>query len=74
MITIVPITSQTEKIYPYEVFISKEESGLNKSSKIKCNQIRTINKIRLTKRGGAISKDKFNQIERAICIHLDINF
>lgn len=73
LITIVPITSQTENIYPYEVSITKEESGLDKHSKIKCNQIRTIDKIRLTKKTGSISKDKINQIERAVCVHLDIN-
>ncbi len=74
LVTIVPITSQTEKIYPYEVLINKDESGLNKNSKIKCNQIRTIDKLRLTKKAGTISKDKLDQIERAICLHLDINF
>lgn len=68
-----PITSQTEKIYPYEVLLSKDESGLDRNSKIKCNQIRTIDKIRLSKIAGAINKDKFIQIESAICIHLDIN-
>ena len=31
-----------EKIYPFEVLFSKEESGLVNNSKIKCKQIRTI--------------------------------
>lgn len=72
LVTVVPLTSQTENIYPYEVLISKEESGLVKNSKIKCNQIRTIDKIRLIKKTGAIISEKFNPIEQAICIHLDI--
>ena len=74
LVTIVPITSQTEKIYPYEVLISKDESGLIKNSKIKCNQIRTIDKLRFLKKAGSVSKDKLDQIERAVCLHLDIEF
>lgn len=74
LITIVPITTQTEKVYPFEVLITKDESGLKADSKIKCNQIRTIDKIRLSKKVGSIDKNKINQIEKAVCIHLDINF
>jgi len=73
-VTIVPLTSRTEKIYPFEVLVSKEESGLKKDSKIKCDQIRTIDKLRLATKAGRINKVKITETERAICIHLDINF
>ena len=43
-ITVLPITSKTEKIYPFETFISKEDTKLPKDSKVKSNQIRTIDK------------------------------
>ena len=45
--TIVPITSTTEKIYPFEVFLPKDEGSLTNDSKAKANQIRTIDKLRL---------------------------
>lgn len=32
-ITILPITSNVTKVYPFEVFISKSESGLSKDSR-----------------------------------------
>ena len=48
-VTLIPITASIEKIYPFEVFISGEDSGLPLDSKIKCNQIRTVDKLRLLK-------------------------
>ncbi len=54
-VTIVPITSTTEKIYPFEVFLLKGEGNLREASKAKANQIRTIDKLRLKKRRGKIN-------------------
>ena len=71
-ITVLPITSSTEKIYPFEVFPSKGEGNLTADLKAKANQIRTIDKLRLKKRFGRISEEKINEIEKAILIHLEI--
>src|SRR6266498_167727 len=46
-VTIVPITSNTTKVYPFEVFLEAKQSGLPKNSKAQCHQIRTISKIRM---------------------------
>ena len=69
-VTILPITSGTEKIYPFETFLSSKESGLPKDSKVKCNQIRTIDKKRLVKSLGKVSEEKLKEIESALLIHL----
>ena len=71
-VSIVPITSTTSKIYPFEVFLPKGEGNLINDSKAKCNQIRTIDKQRIQKRFGKISTEKLKEIEKAILIHLDI--
>jgi mRNA interferase MazF len=72
-ITVLPITSATGKIYPFEVFLSNKEFGLSKDSKIKTNQIRTIDKQRLYKKITEISNEKIKDIEKAILIHLGNN-
>jgi mRNA interferase MazF len=46
-VSILPITSSTSKVFPFEVKVVPSESGLNKNSKIKANQIRTIDKRRI---------------------------
>ncbi len=71
-VSIVPITSTTSKIYPFEVFLPKGEGNLINDSKAKCNQIRTIDKLRIQKKFGNISNEKLKEAEKAILIHLDI--
>ena len=73
-ITILPITSKTEKIYPFEVFVSKKESILPKDSKVKCNQIRTVDKRRLIKFLSKLSEEKLDKVKQAILIHIGISF
>ena len=46
-ITVIPLTSKTAKVYPFEALLPKEDTGLIKDSKAKSNQIRTVDK-RLT--------------------------
>lgn len=73
-VTVIPITSGTEKAYPFEVLLLPEKSGLPKKSKAKCNQIRTLDKKRLIKSLGEISNEKLKEVEDALCIHLGMYF
>jgi len=73
-VTILPITSSTDKIYPFEVLLPKGEANLTNASKAKANQIRTIDKQRLRNKIGKISKTKLTEVEQAILIHLEISF
>ena len=71
-VTIIPVTSKTTKIYPFEVLLKKGEAGLVKDSKAKCNQIRTVDKKRLFKYLGSIDSKKMKELEKAVLIHLGI--
>ncbi len=71
-VTVIPITSQVKKVYPFEVFISSQDSGLPKDSKAKCDQIRTIDKMRLVKLLGRLKSEKMKEIAKALAIHLDL--
>jgi mRNA interferase MazF len=71
-VSILPVTSTTAKIYPFEVFLSKGEGNLVNDSKAKANQIRTIDKQRIGNRIGEISKATLEEIEKAILTHLGI--
>ncbi len=73
-VTVIPITSKVEKIYPFEVLLSSQKSGLAKNSKAKCNQIRTIDKKRLTKVLGKILSPELKEIERALSLHLGFKY
>lgn len=71
-VTLVPITSSVDKVYPFEVLISAGEGGLSKESKAKANQIRTVDKKRLHKYSGELTARKIAEIETAILLHLGI--
>jgi mRNA interferase MazF len=72
-VTLIPITASIEKIYPFEVFITAGDSGLPLDSKIKCNQIRTVDKLRLLKLAGEISTDIIKKVEEALLVHIGIS-
>ena len=70
-VTILPITSQNfQKIYPFEVFLSKGSGNLAKDSKVKTDQIRTLDKTRIVTLIGKLTKDEIDEIDKAISIHL----
>ena len=72
-VTVLPITSKKNtKIYPFECFLPKGCGNLHKESKVKADQIRTLDKKRLIKYIGTLSSDKVMSINKAIKIHLSL--
>lgn len=74
-VNIIPLTTQKpgREIYPNEVLIPANVSGLPNDSIALCHQIRTIDKKRLSLKYGAISPGSLrNEILDAICFQLGI--
>ncbi len=69
-ITIVPITDKGHEVFPFEVFLSCDTQGLIKESKMKCQQIRTVDKIRFVKILGRVDGVLFKSIEESLRLHL----
>jgi mRNA interferase MazF len=73
-VTVLPITSGgVEKVYPFEVFLSKGSANLPKNSKAKANQIRTLDRSRLVRFIGELPKGIMAEIDKAIMLHLDLD-
>jgi len=73
LLTVIPLTSNINKVYPFEVLLEKVDSGLTKNSKIQCHQIRTVSKERLSgKRKGAVNATVMIRIEKALKLHLGL--
>jgi mRNA interferase MazF len=67
------ITSKVpEKEYPTNVFISKQDSNLNKDSTIMLNQIRTIDKLRVIKKISSLDIYTMNKVDFAIKVSLGL--
>ncbi len=70
-VTILPITSKNiRKIYPFEVLLRKGTGDLPKNSKVKADQIRTLDKSRMVKFIGMLETSHMAQIEEAMKVHL----
>jgi mRNA interferase MazF len=73
VVTVVPLTSNVAKVYPFEVFVSQDASGLTKNSKAMPQQIRSISKQRITGNAlGQLSDEIMVLIEAALKLHLDL--
>jgi mRNA interferase MazF len=73
-ITVLPITSNTTKIYPFEVYLSAGSGNLLHDSKVKADQIRTIDKRRFLRELGTIPPNIVDQINDAMLLHLGLTF
>ena len=74
-VTVLPITSKNlQKIHPFEVLLSKGVGNLPKNSKVKADQIRTLDKGRIIKLIGRLSDEDMICVETAVKIHLGMEF
>ena len=70
-VSILPITSQNlDRMYPFEVFLAKGSGNLPKDSKVKADQIRTLDKARIVTLIGKLRKDDIDSIDGALRVHL----
>ncbi len=72
VLTVIPLSSNVKRIFPFEVFMSAQE-GLDKDSKILVNQIRTVDKKRLIKKLTFTSPSILKKIEKAIKLHFGMD-
>ena len=74
LVTILPVSTNTEKPYPFEVLLDEGIGGLKKPSLIKANQIRTVDKKRISGPaiGPKLSTQILQRVDSAIKIHLSL--
>ncbi|MGB3652601.1 MAG: type II toxin-antitoxin system PemK/MazF family toxin [Rivularia sp. (in: cyanobacteria)] len=73
-LTILPITSNVSRIYPFEVLLNPEVSGLTKASKVQAQQVRTISKQRIIGEViGSLNEEIMLLIDAALKLHLGLN-
>jgi mRNA interferase MazF len=72
-VSVLPITSRpASKQYPFEVLVLKDVAGLTADSRIKANQVRTVDKHRLVGFRGSLPSEYLPRVEKALKIHLNM--
>jgi mRNA interferase MazF len=70
-VTVLPITGRNlENIYPFEIVLPQDAGNLSKISKVKTDQIRTIDRSNIIKYLGSVNGTLMLEIEKALKIHL----
>ncbi len=72
VITVVPVTSNVERVHPFQVLLSAAETGLERDSKAQAEQIRSITVERVGERLGVVPNSIMLQIDEALRLHLGL--
>jgi mRNA interferase MazF len=72
VLTVIPVTSNTSRIYPFQALLKAADCGLSRDSKAQAEQIRAIAVERIGRRVGQVSPATMTEINSAIRLHLGL--
>ena len=72
VITVVPVTSDTERVYPFQVLLPAAATGLARESKAQAEQVRSVAVERVGRRVGRLPAALMVELDRALRIHLNL--
>jgi mRNA interferase MazF len=70
IITVVPVTSNITRVYPFQVLLPAELTGLLADSKAQAEQVRSISINRLGAVIGEVPHDLMEELDEALRLHL----
>jgi mRNA interferase MazF len=70
VITVVPVTSNTERVYPFQVLLTAQDTGLVADSKAQAEQVRSIALERIGPQVGTITAELQAALDEALRLHL----
>jgi mRNA interferase MazF len=72
VVTVVPVTSNVARIYPFQVLLPAATTGLAVDSKAQAEQIRSVATERLRRRIGRVPPSELAQLDDALRLHLEL--
>ena len=69
-VTVVPLSTKVDRVYPFQVLLVPGEGGLPRASKALCEQIRSVSRQRLSQCLGRLSDERLSEIKVALDRHL----
>ena len=70
IITVVPVTSNITRVYPFQVLLPAVSTGLAVDSKAQAEQVRSISINRLGAVIGEVPHDLMEELDEALRLHL----
>jgi len=72
VVTVVPVTSNTDRIFPFQALLPAADTGLPQDSKVQAEQVRSIAVERLGAVLGRAPADLMTQLDDALRLHLQL--
>lgn len=72
VITVVPITSNTSRVYPFQVLLGIGEGGIDRESRAQAEQLRAVDVARLGRRLGSLRPATLRKLDDALRFHLSL--
>ncbi len=70
VITVVPVTSSTGRVYPFQVLLRAADTGLARDSKAQAEQVRSVAVERIGARVGVVPPELLLALDEALRLHL----
>ena len=70
VITVVPVTSNTRRVYPFQVLLQAAITGMDRDSKAQAEQVRSVAVERIGARVGVLDGDLIAALDEALRLHL----
>lgn len=72
VVTVVPVTSNVDRVYPFQVRLDPAQCGLSVESKAQAEQVRAVAVDRLGRRLGALPSTVAARLDQALRVHLGL--
>ena len=72
VVTVVPVTRNLARVYPFQVVLPSEESGLRVDSKAQAEQVRSVSVERIGAALGFVPARLMAQLDDALRLHLQL--
>jgi mRNA interferase MazF len=72
VITVVPVTSRTDRRHPFQVLLPAGQTGLPHDSKAQAEQVRSVAVERVGQRVGQLPATLITELDQALRIHLSL--
>ena len=72
VVTVVPVTSNVARLYPFQVLLPALRTGLAVDSKAQAEQVRSIDVERVARRVGTVPADLMAELDEALRLHLEL--
>lgn len=72
VVTVVPVTSNITRVYPFQVLLPSHQTGLPRDSKAQAEQVRSVSVERVGGHLGQLPAALVAELDRALRVHLGL--